>query len=401
MTPMTSATPGRDTRLPSRRAVLGAGAAALAGAAGLAGCVRWADPAETSPRASTAGPAVSFTVTGAKFEPVLELVSGSVAEVEWRDVHGSVLGRGARPTIRFGSQGPHTVLMTTAFDEVLTVNLGFDAKDDAGRYSLDPEYNAPAQPVSGVAGVGVLVNLRRFLAARTGLGGALDVSGLTRLEHVECFEAQVESVDLSGCTSLLRLCLERNRVRTLDLGPVADTLRDLRVAAQQGGSLDLVPLRQPLSRLYHFCVRDQVVTGHPSADQLPACEELWNWNCGQRGALRPPGAAHTLLAAGNAYTSVDCTGYWSSTKGWGSLDLTDNNLTAVVLTGCRSLQTIRLGGNTLGREQVDRVLAEIESWKTEGFELALDGTNAAPSAHGIHLASVLRHRGWDVSLATR
>lgn len=174
---------------------------------------------------------------------------------------------------------------------------------------------------------------------------------------------------------------------------------DLRAAAQEAGTLRLAPLQKPLAKLIHLCVRDQVVTGHPTSVQLPACEELWNWNCGQKGDFPTPGLGRSVLAAANGYTLADLSGQWVYEGGWGTLELTNNQLTSVNLTGCRSLQTIKLDGNVLDGTQVDGVLAEVASWGTTGFHLDLAGTNAAPSAAGRRDAADLRDRGWQVTLA--
>lgn len=390
--------------LPTRRSVLlgGLGAAAAAvGASGLAAC---AGPSEQD-RSGGANPsstdasdtAVRFTTTGATFQPVLEIAPGT--DVVWLDDTGAELGRGPSPTIDFGSAARRTVTMQTDFDRVLTINLGFDSENDAGQLSLDASFDKPAEQVVGVAGLPLLTSLRRFLAAGGALTGMLDLTGLSALEHVECFNARLISVDLTGCSSLVRLCVEMNDLTTLDLNPVTGTLGDLRAAAQQRGALAFAPLTAPLARLYHFCVRDQTVTGHPTSDELPACEELWNWNTSQRGALPIPGAARSIAAASNHYTSADLTGQWQYDGGWGSIDLTGNRLTAVNFRGCRSLQTLKLADNALDSAAIDGLLREVASWGTPGFELVLDGSNAAPSAAGLAAAAQLRTRGWEVVLS--
>jgi len=385
----------------SRRALLIAGTLAAAAPLGLVGCAPTPTAADASPAGETpaAPDAVRFSTTGAVFSPVVELTTGSSAEVVWQDGSGAELARGTSPRISFGSAGARTVVMVTEFADVLTLNLGFGAEDDAGRHSLDATWDKAPEAVAEVAGLPLLVNLRRFLAGRTELGGALDFAGLAHLEHIECYRAKVETIDLTGCASLIRLCLEENRLRGLDLNPVAGSLRDLRAAGQESGSLEFAPLTEPLAQLYHFCVRDQVVTGHPEPAMLPVCEELWNWNCGQSDAFPTPGYAHSVLAADNGYTAADLTGQWTYEGGWGTLDLTRNRLTAITLTDCRSLQTIRLGDNALDQAAVDRVLAEVAAWRTPGFELVLDGSNAAPSEAGRRHATELRGRKWKVSLA--
>lgn len=112
-----------------------------------------------------------------------------------------------------------------------------------------------------------------------------------------------------------------------------------------------------------------------------------------------PGDAQSVMSYGNSYTSVNVSGQWRS-EGYGGLDLTDNRLSAVTLTGCLGLRSVLLGGNALPQSQVDRVLVEVASWNTSGGTLVLDGTNASPSTVGLESADNLRGRGWDVTLAT-
>lgn len=372
-----------------RRTVLWAGVATIATQ------VVGATPANAGAR--TKG--VTFTTTGATFSPEVELARTSRATVRWLDYRGRELARGRRPTIDFGSEATRTVTMVTTFSHVLSVNIGFDADSDSGDYGPGASYNKQPEAVIRVSDLSRLTQLRQFLAGGTQLGGRLDVSGLAHLRYIECFCANLTSVDLAGCKRLVRLCVEQNRLTKLDLNPVSARLRDLRAAAQQTGRLSFATLKRPLVRLYHFCVRDQVVTGHPSGSRLPACRELWNWNTGQGGAVPRPGDAHTVVSYRNSYTSVDLSGQWQS-EGYGCLDLRDNRLVAVKLTGCRGLISVLLGGNVLPQSQVDRVLSEVASWNTSGGSLELDGTNASPSATGLESAEILRGRGWEVTVAT-
>ena len=383
---------------PTRRSLLVAVTTAPLALTPLAGCTRaTVDTNASDSVSSSRRDGVVFTTIGKIFRPAVELIEGSSADVLWLDENGAELARGIEPRITFDSPATRNVTMVTTFDQVLTVNLGFKSTDDAGRHSLDGRYDKDPELVSAVGNLTLLTNLSRFLAASGPLAGTVDLTDLTHLEHVECFKAKVEEVTLTGCQSLVRLCLEECNLRSLDLNPVAASLRDLRAAGQQSGKLEFAPLLQPLAQLYHFCVRDQAVTGHPTAEQLPSCEELWNWNCSQSEALPTPGQAHSVLAASNGYTSADLSGQWVYEGGWGRIDLTDNALTRITVTGCHSLQTILLGGNQLARNEVDSLLVEVASWGTKGFELVVNGTNAAPSAKGTAAALALRARDWKVS----
>ena len=382
----------------TRRALLWGGVAVAA--SGVASA-RPADAQQNAglalPTAGTKQPVgVAFTTTGATFTPEVELIPTSTATVRWLDSLGRELARGPRPSIDFGSAATRTVVMATTFSHVLSLNLGFDSEADAGDYGPGEAYNKPPESVTRVSGLTKLTHLRQVLASGTQLAGKLDVSGLTHLRYIECFHTQLTSIDLSGCKRLLRLCIEGNRLTTLDLNPVAGSLRDLRAAEQSSGRLKFAKLKRPLTRLYHLCVRDQVVTGHPSRAQLPACRELWNWNTGQKGQLPTPGGADSVMSYGNHYRSVDVSGKWQF-DGYGILDLTDNQLVSVKLTRCRGLISIMLSGNKLPRAQVDRILVEVASWKTSGGWLVLDGSNASPSAVGLAAANMLRERGWEVT----
>ena len=50
----------------------------------------------------------------------------------------------------------------------------------------------------------------------------IDFSGMADLEFIECFHSDISTIDLTGCNSLVRLCLESCRVSYLDLNPVSD-----------------------------------------------------------------------------------------------------------------------------------------------------------------------------------
>lgn len=192
-----------SAELVSRRALLHAGAGV--GLISLVGC------APVQPHVDVPSPAegVRFTTTGATFNPSIELTPESNATVRWVAEDGSELATGTSPTIHFGSIEPQTVRLLTDFEDVVTVNLGCNVYDDTGRHHLDATYNKDSQAVDGVTGLGLLTNLRRFMAANTPLTGLLDLNGLAKLEFVECFQAQVERVVLTGCVSLFACAWRR------------------------------------------------------------------------------------------------------------------------------------------------------------------------------------------------
>lgn len=305
---------------------------------------------------------VAFATWGL-FEPTVELVAGSTAVVQWQDAAGTLLATGQAPSITVGGSlgAPVTVRMrvisptgTRRYRDILTVNLGFTHTDDAGAYNIGPSYNRAPTHIVGVSGLGALTGMKRFLAARGELTGHLDLTGCAALEYVECYTAKVTSCTLTGCSSLIRLCLEACRVTHLDFNPVRGTLRDLRSADQgQLAGLTFAPLAGPMEQLYHFCVRDQQVHGLIPLGLMPAIEEYWCWNTGQSEMLS--GAVSPVI------------------------------------------RSLPLQGNGFDQASVDRIITSVADVSTQDWGgIDLTGS-AAPSPTGTAAADVLRGRAWTVT----
>jgi hypothetical protein len=249
--------------------------------------------------------AVVFTTTGATFAPAIELTSGSSAAVTWQDAAGTTLATGLAPTISFGSVATRTVRMhVTNYAQVKTVNLGFSNLDDTGRVGPGAGYNKSPEAVSGVTGLTNLTGMVQFMAAHTVLTGALDFTGCAALLYIECFQARVTAVTLTGCTSLTRLCLESCRVSALNLNPVRTTLTDLRAAGQQAPSTSLTftVLTGSLPQLWHYCCHDQPIVNPIPHSQLPVIEQWWTWNDGQTTSDSPISSViSSYEATGNVY----------------------------------------------------------------------------------------------------
>jgi hypothetical protein len=393
---------------PTRRAVLTVGGG-LSLAAFLAACGVRALPAGPAAEASTAGitassPFVRITTTGATFNPTLQLVAGSTATVSWA-VEGGATVTGTNPTIRFGTEATRHVRMTVddggadALDDVITFNLGFNHLDDAGTYNMGASHNKAGQAVTRVENVSRLTGLRRFAAAHSALAGSLDFTGCSWLQYIECLNSHVQSVNVTGCTSLIRLVVEQTNLTALDLNPVGATLRDLRGAGQRGGRLTLTPLKTPMAALYHLCVRGQAVVNHPTPAQLPVVEERWDWDTGQSGVLTTASTAiRSLRTFGNHYTTAELADQFPAGRN-ATLEASSNELTAVNLTGCSGLLDIDLSKNNLDAAAVDGVLALVASWGTSDGLLNLAG-NSAPSTNGVASRATLTGRGWTVTTET-
>ena len=367
---------------------------------------------------------VAFTVAGDAFAPELELAPGSTATLTWVDETDAVVGSGPTPSIGWGDAGPHTVrLLASRPQDVTTLNLGFHEGQDEGVYSLSSAYRHPTQPVTAIANLQSLSGLARFMAARTAgsspdgslyvgplLGGHLNFSGMAALEYVECYMSQLASVTLTGCTSLIRLCVEQCALTTLDLNPVRGSLRDLRAAYQAGGSLTLTELTGPMAQLYHFCTRRQTLVGLPDMADLPAIRQLWIWRNGldvDELVVRSSEDLHSVILSSssgggteNVIRSLDLAGVtWAALSGPQQLHAFGVGLTSIDLTGMAAVPELLLYDNALPEAAVDHVLTVVESWGTSGGTLRLDG-NTPPSTAGLALAEDLRGRSWTVTTDT-
>ena len=348
---------------------------------------------------------VRLTVGGASFTPAVELADGSDAAVGWYIEETGERQDGLAPAFEFGTEAVRHVRLnaaypdgTNALGDIVTFNIGFDHTQDAGRYNAGSGYDYPAQCVTGLDGVNHMTGLIRFLAATPTLSGELDFSGMYALEFVECFGAKVSAVDLTGCSGLIRLCLEFCDLAELDLNPVSGSLRDLRLSGNQS-TVTLARLNVPMARLYHYCAQSETVVGHPTAAQLPAIEEWWDWDSGQTGELViRSDALRSVITCHNAWTSMDLTNQFPEGRN-GFVEAYGCSLSVVELAGCPGLTYLDIHDNLLEQAPVDAILAEIASWGTHGGYLDLGG-NAPPSDDGMSLVYALTERNWTVKIDT-
>lgn len=260
------------------------------------------------------GEFVEFDVTGPSFRPKIGLVAGSTAQCLWTLDDNKVFADGLNPELDFKVSGSRKVRLYVrdndlpAFDQIAILNLGYDNTEDSGTYGPGPAHNYPPQDVTSITNLLALSNLEMFMAAHS-LLKHVTFTNMTNLEFIEAFHAELEEVDLTGCDSLIRLCLESCRVQNLDLNPVSDTLRDLRWAVQRGltGPATIAPLTGAMVQQYHYCVRNNAgMVGNLTFDQLPVIEERWDWECGIpsiSGTI--PNTLRSYQTYGNPYTSSE------------------------------------------------------------------------------------------------
>lgn len=383
------------------------------------------EPPPPTPEPGPLSPAPTLTVSAESFSPLVVLHAGASSSISWTDEDGEILATGLTPSIAFENEGPHIVRMVPENPEdVRTLNLGFHHAQDSGLVNLPSSQNHPCQGVTSIEGLPLLPMLEHFMAARTNgssssvssysgplLAGHVDFTGLSQLTHIECYHTNINSLDLTGCTSLSRLCVEAvNLTSPLDLNPVRTSLYDLRAANQQAGSLVLASLTGPLENLYHFCVRSQALTGLPSYENLPAIQQLWIWQNSLNidelavrssrplDSVRPSRNAHPGIV--NVIRRLDLAGQtWAETfqgEPEQRIDAWGLGLQTVDFTSMGPVDAIRLNNNQLSEGYVDHVVAIADGWGTSNGTLAIEG-NVPPSDSGLLSVASLQGRGWTVT----
>jgi hypothetical protein len=347
--------------------------------------------------------AVRITTEGSSFNPTVELASGSTATVKWQCEETGQIETGINPTLTFGSSATRHVRMTVsdaygdAMRDIVTFNMGFSNSDDTGIYQMGAGYNKTAQSISGIENARAMTGLVRFAAANiSSLVGPIDLTGLSSLQFIECFYSRIQSIILSGCTSLIRLCLEHNNISSLDLNPVAACLKDFRGAEQVGGTLTLVPVCLDLGLLYHLCCRNETLVNHPQSSRLPLLEEQWVWSSGRSGTYTTDSSViRSMLIYNNYYTAISLANKILAGRN-ATLDANHNRLTSVDISGCPGLTSINLSANPLLETTIDTILNDIDAWSTSGGTLNLGATCGVRSAASDTAVSNLAGRGWTV-----
>ncbi|HEY9395534.1 MAG TPA: DUF4082 domain-containing protein [Nocardioides sp.] len=311
------------------------------------------------------GSYVSFQMEAPSFRPWIEKVPGSTAQCLWTLEDNKVFATGDQPVIDFGVYAEREMRLyvldggVPAFDQVGMLNLGYYHLDDPGIYGPGIAYNWAPQPVVSIGNLSLLTGLTSFMAAHSVLVD-VDFSGMADLEFIECFHSDIASIDLTGCNSLIRLCLESCRCTYLDLNPVSDTLKDLRAAVMRNGTatLTLEPIAGTMAAEYHYCVRDQTVINQIPLSKQPVLEERWDWNSGQ--------------------TTIDTENIPATLRSWVGY------------------------GNSWDETTVNGILVELDTVGPAVGECRIDtgiastGVPAAPTGAGITAKNNLIAKGWTV-----
>jgi hypothetical protein len=331
---------------------------------------------------------IDIQTFGSTFNPVIE-VSGNPV-VEWTFNDGTT-SPSVTPSKNYGTRGfRHNFLKVTPWSALTVINIGYDASDGGyGNFALIPE-----QQIMNVENLQLARSSLQAFCASYSLIPELDFRGFTAIRFLELpLNRNLKKVRLGSHPALERICVEESNLDSLDISGCS-TLKDLRAANNR---YTLINWGSTGSVLWHLCVRSnpQLQENIPDLTRFPLLRELLIWDDNQTGSFQcHSNTIESIQSSDNHYTSADLTGC----SGLSVLDLSGSRLAALMIGSGESLTDLRLLNCGLSQVQVDLVLNTLDaSGKLNGF-LYLEG-NAYPSLSGLDRVNSLKSKGWTINLS--
>jgi len=339
---------------------------------------------------------ITITTSGSTFTPVIVL-SGQ-ATVTWYLPNG-VVSNATTLNVNWGTSATRTTTLSVSpWSAVQRLNFGYDA-GDGGSQSIELVSQCGVTSITGLELVKSTIGQLCF-SHNTGLVH-LDLSDLTNLDTIECYQCSgLKYVDFKRNYKLARICLEQCALDFLDLSE-CPVFADIRGAINQINGFSCGANGK---ETWHICVQTntKMAAPLPPTQQFPKLIDAFWWNCHQRGNLdftteRTNSVLSNVLVSGNYYTSADFTGRFLSGQNWGYIDLNDNELASLTLTGCVTIHNLLANHNNLGAPALDGILAQLVASGVSTGTVDLSYNNI-PSGTGLAHVSTLRSRGWTVTV---
>src|SRR5436190_14631292 len=347
------------------------------------------------PAASSITNAVAaFQTIGSAFSPAVYFDGLPPLDYQWVWSDGSIDTSQPVASKDFGSAAARVqTLAITPLTAVTTINIGFDGMDGG----WTNEFAAyPSQDVARVTFNQPLSNLRLWASSYNPITNTLDFSGFVSLQDIECFHcSNLQHVVVSSLPSLRRLCFEDCRLNELDISHDPN-LEDMRSALNAFTSVKIGGCTGP--KIWHWCFLDNPqITQRFQAimTNFFSLQEFWVWNANQSGPLSFVSSNLTDVEIHhNAYTSADFSGQTNMVI----CQANDNRLASLILTGCRSLQTLEAENNQLTTAALDQILAALDNPAFAVRDIDLTGNPNFASATGLRHYTNLTDRGVFVNL---
>lgn len=316
-----------------------------------AGQVRFA-PAE--------GDLIQFQTVGASFAPQVGYDSGTANAFRWLWSDNST-SASTNATKSFPGRGSRPQLLTAFPSGVLTsINIGFDGSDspDNGNPVTPLNTNRPQQNVSSVYFPYPLTALRYWASSYNPITNTLDFRGFTSLEAIECFHCtNLAGVVVSNLPSIKRVCFEACGLQELDVSGNPN-LEDIRAAVNTFTNIVIGNGTGP--KVWHFCTRENHnITQHYQdiMTNFYSLQEPWIWHNNQSGHLSFVSSnLFDVEVFGNAYTSAEFAGQTNMQI----LQINNNSLTNLIITGCIALQYFEAENNNLNSAALDQILIDLD-----------------------------------------
>lgn len=353
------------------------------------------DVEELQAGGAPSGPtAITFHTAGATFAPVLTL--STAATVLWT-LPGGATSASLTPTVSWGTPAARTVTLTvTPWSALQRLNLGYDA-GDGGSQLIELVASCDVTAIEGLELV--KDTLAQLCVSNNVRLTRLDLTDFRALDTIECYYCStLQHVRLANTNALKRLCFENNDLREFDIS-ACTAAEDVRGAlnAYNGATFGGIG-----AEVWHICLQTNAIHAPmPPMTQFPKLRELFLWSCQQTGKLdlattRTDSVLSSVLVYGNHYTSADFTGRFLSGQPAGMIDLGDNDLTALTLTGCMTINNLNANNNNLDAAAVDGILAQLVASGVRNGTVNLT-LNAGPTEVGVGHIATLRGRGWTCS----
>ena len=350
------------------------------------------DPNNTNPPIKE----IVFTTSGDTFSPLIEVTGNPEILWTWADNTTSDL---THPTKDYGSPDIRVnKLRVTPWSDVVQINIGYDG-GDGGNASIDHIDN---QNVVSVEGLEVVSKFLKQWCSSYNNITSLDFSNFVQLDTIECYlSGSLTNVNLTNTPLLQRACFENCDLESLDLSE-CPSLRDLRGALNAFSTINFGNIG---SDVWHICIRNnsQMTNRNmfENTTQFPNIAELYIWSDNQTGELNISSTSKTrsisILASGNQYTTANFTGALQNSSGNGRIDLSNNHLTSLIITGCSQLTNLNASYNDLDSNAIDLILQELDNLGRTGGTVNLTN-NEPPGVSGLACVDNLRIKSWTVDV---
>ncbi len=331
---------------------------------------------------------VLFLTQEATFEPLIGCGSATSPSVLWTWSDDTTSTDYPVALKDFGSPGARwQKLIVDPLNPLTAVNLGYDAYPGGGSAIAlrDP------QKVLAVSYPRPLTRLKHWASSHNPLTNTLDFRGFANLEQVECYGcAGLQHVIVTNLPSVKRLNFYDCDLKELDISGNPN-LDDIRCGFN--AFTNIVVGRMTGPNLTHWgSINNPQLTQNLSdfMTNFYSLKHFYAWNDNQHGELSFVSTNLIDVRVNqNHYTRADFAGH----KRLQILQLQDNELEHIELTGCSALSEFTAQSNQLGTEVLDNLLTFLDSSAPKLAHVNLSRNAGLPSPLGFMHYSNLVSRG--------